>query len=230
MPTFPENIAAIRQAVLGRQVRSAIADSLEQTYEQYLNVQEFAEQMGVIKYIHVHLKDNNGYLWGDVNGDGVASNADLILVTRYTDQGQSIDPRGDGLTKWKDCVNFDSGSQDITVADRIALATLLAQKQDISDFIVRYTIVYADDSETTIWGVIPNLGAGAQRAPQWFTGDQMVGETSGIRSSSGIELAVVGDMYLNTSGGIFNGYIYKCTQGGAPNAAYWVYVGNLLSE
>lgn len=229
MPTFAENIAAIRQAVLGRQVRAAIADSLEQTYEQYLNVQEFADQMGVIKYVHVHLKDNNGYLWGDVNGDGVASNADLTLVSRYVDQGQSIDPRGDGTTRWKDCVNFDTSTSDIVVADRLTLATLLVQKQDINDYIARYTIVYADDSETTIWGIMPNLGAGAQRAPQWFNGDKMSGEYTGSRifNTSGIELAVVGDMYVHTSD-LSRGYIYRCVVGGPANAAQWVYAGRLF--
>ena len=95
MATFPQNIEAIRTAVLGREVRAAIADSLEQTYNQYQSVQEYAEQMSVLKYIDVQLRDTNGYLWGDVDGDGSVGNTDLLIVANYV-QGTPVNPRGDG--------------------------------------------------------------------------------------------------------------------------------------
>lgn len=153
MATFPQNIEAIRTAVLGREVRAAIADSLEQTYNQYQSVEEYAEQMSVLKYIDVQLRDTNGYLWGDVDGDGSVGNTDLLIVANYV-QGTPVNPRGDGTTAWKSCVNFDTSSSDITNADRAILASLISQKKSTKDVIVRYVLEYEDEHKVYLWGVV----------------------------------------------------------------------------
>ena len=154
MATFAQNIAAIRTAVLGKDVREAIAESLEQTYGQYQSVENFVDQMSVLKYVDVQIRDINNFLWGDVDGDGVVSNTDLTLVARYV-SGISIDPRGTGNTAWKTCVNFDATSADITDADRAILAALISQKKYTNDVIARYTFEYEDEHKVYLWGVIP---------------------------------------------------------------------------
>ena len=47
--------------------------------------------------------------------------------------------------------------------------------------------------------------------------------TDTASKDSGIQNALVNDLYLNTS----NSNIYKCTVAGNPSAAKWVYVGNI---
>lgn len=154
MATFPENIAAIRTAVLGREVRTAIADSLEQTYDQYVSVEDFVEQMGVLKYVDFTIRDSYGFLWGDVNGDDVVSNSDLIIVQNYIN-GISVDPRSDGTTRWKTCVNFDTSTSDITESDRLIFATLISHKMSSDDYIARYHYTYENGSSVYLWGIIP---------------------------------------------------------------------------
>lgn len=226
--TFPQNIADIRSAVWGYQVREAIAEAMEQTYSQYQNVEDFVEQMSVLKYVDVSIRDTYGYLWGDVNGDGVVNNSDLIIVQNYVN-GISVNPRGDGTTQWKSCVNFDTSTGDITNSDRQILATLIAHRSNPKDLIARYTFTYADEHYVYIWGTIPNIGV--QRAPQWFTGDKMSGEYTGPRifNNSGIESAVVGDIYLHTAD-LSRGNLYKCVLGGESSVAQWVYAGNIFGS
>ena len=63
---------------------------------------------------------------------------------------------------------------------------------------------------------------------QWYTGTGITGTstTPTSYSSSGVSSAKVGDMYLNTS--TYN--TYRCTVGGAPAAAKWVYVNNIKGQ
>lgn len=57
----------------------------------------------------------------------------------------------------------------------------------------------------------------------WRTGTGITGTstTAQVFSGSGIASASAGDRYLNTE----TYYMYRCTQGGAPNVATWVYIG-----
>lgn len=63
---------------------------------------------------------------------------------------------------------------------------------------------------------------------QWYTGTGITGTstTPTSYSSSGVSSAKVGDMYLNTS--TYN--TYRCTVGGVPAAAKWVYVNNIKGQ
>ena len=60
---------------------------------------------------------------------------------------------------------------------------------------------------------------------QWYTGTAITGtsSTATVFSGSGIAEARVGDMYLNTS----TQNTYRCTLGGEPAVAEWVYVSNI---
>ena len=63
---------------------------------------------------------------------------------------------------------------------------------------------------------------------QWYSGTGITGTstTATSFSGSGVTLAQVGDMYLNTS--TMN--TYRCTVGGAASAAKWVYVSCIKGE
>lgn len=64
-------------------------------------------------------------------------------------------------------------------------------------------------------------GAAGARGNLWYTGTAITGTstTAKVFPSSGIKIAKVGDMYLNTSAY----YIYRCTKTGAASTAQWVY-------
>lgn len=67
MATLEENIAAIRTARYGRQVRSAIADSLDQVHDEYANIKtqdletydRFSTMYAFTPYEHKHKTDNS---------------------------------------------------------------------------------------------------------------------------------------------------------------------------
>ena len=63
---------------------------------------------------------------------------------------------------------------------------------------------------------------------QWYTGTGITGTSTSPTSfsGSGVASAKVGDMYLNTS----TYSTYRCTVGGAPAAAKWVYVNNIKGQ
>ena len=72
-----------------------------------------------------------------------------------------------------------------------------------------------------IKGATGDTGEGAV----WYTGTKITGTstTATVFSGSGITVAKIGDMYLNTS--TYN--TYRCTVAGAASAAKWVYVNNI---
>lgn len=60
-----------------------------------------------------------------------------------------------------------------------------------------------------------------ERGSMWYTGLAIDGEAeSAIFPLSGIESAIIGDMYLNKESGV----VYTCIKGGAPDVAEWAYV------
>lgn len=68
-------------------------------------------------------------------------------------------------------------------------------------------------------------GAAGAAGAVWYTGTAIATTTTAatVYSTSGVENANVGDMYLNTS----KGYTYKCTLGGNAATAKWSYVGSI---
>lgn len=66
------------------------------------------------------------------------------------------------------------------------------------------------------------LNLGKVVGSQWYTGTGVTGtSTTGTAfSGSGVESAIVGDMYLNTS----TSNIYQCTASGAASVAKWKYI------
>lgn len=60
---------------------------------------------------------------------------------------------------------------------------------------------------------------------KWYTGTGVTGSssTASIFSNSGVSLAEVGDLYLNT-GTVYNGYVYECTVRGTASVAKWKYL------
>lgn len=80
----------------------------------------------------------------------------------------------------------------------------------------------------TAWGVeafelVDGITKTSSRIINHWYGTAITGTetTPTIFSSSGITLAVGGDVYINTS----NGNIYECQTGGVPGTATWVYIG-----
>jgi len=65
----------------------------------------------------------------------------------------------------------------------------------------------------------------AGSSSQWYTGTAITGTSTAptVFDDSGIENARIGDMYLNTS----TQNTYRCTLGGGPDVAEWVYVSNI---
>lgn len=63
---------------------------------------------------------------------------------------------------------------------------------------------------------------------RWYTGTGITGtsSTAQVFSGSGVTMAVVGDMYLNTS----TSNTYRCTKGGGPSVAEWVYECNIKGD
>ena len=74
-------------------------------------------------------------------------------------------------------------------------------------------------------GPTGSQGAQGIRGSNWYTGTIVTGTNTSdtVFKDSGIQNALVNDLYLNTS----NSNIYKCTVAGNPSAAKWVYVGNI---
>ena len=74
-------------------------------------------------------------------------------------------------------------------------------------------------------GPTGSQGAQGIRGSNWYTGTTVTGTNTSdtVFKDSGIQNALVNDLYLNTS----NSNIYKCTVAGNPSAAKWVYVGNI---
>lgn len=62
----------------------------------------------------------------------------------------------------------------------------------------------------------------------WTAGNAITGtSTTPTAYATGITLAQVGDMYINTGALPNTGYIYKCTVGGNASTALWVYIANI---
>ncbi len=86
-------------------------------------------------------------------------------------------------------------------------------------------------------GPIGPQGEQGERGPQglqgatgasssWYAGTAISGDTTSsgkVFSSSGILLAQIGDMYLNTD----TSNVYRCLNGGPASNALWVYVANI---
>ena len=91
--------------------------------------------------------------------------------------------------------------------------------------------IYLYDGITHAWidyGTIqgPTGATGAKgEATYWYTGTTITGTSTSdtIFSGSGIALANIKDLYLNTT----TDNIYKCTLGGNASTATWVYIGNI---
>lgn len=82
-----------------------------------------------------------------------------------------------------------------------------------------------DKGDTGAAGAKGATGATGTRGSRWTNGTAISGTatTGTIFSSSGINDALVNDMYLNTS----TGYVYKCTVAGAATVAKWAYIGSI---
>lgn len=72
------------------------------------------------------------------------------------------------------------------------------------------------------------MGGESVEGGKWYQGTGITGTstTPTIFSGSGVTSAAVGDMYLNKS----TSNTYRCTVGGAPNVAKWVYVNNIKGK
>ena len=68
-------------------------------------------------------------------------------------------------------------------------------------------------------------GDTGQRGSLWYQGTAITGTstTGTVFSGSGIDSALIGDKYLNTS----NGNVYNCTLAGNASTAKWAYAGNI---
>lgn len=76
--------------------------------------------------------------------------------------------------------------------------------------------------------VIEMGGVPVENGGRWYTGTGITGTstTAQVFSGSGVTSAVVGDMYLNTS----TNNTYRCTKGGGPSVAKWVYECNIKGD
>ena len=72
-------------------------------------------------------------------------------------------------------------------------------------------------------GLQGETGDDGSRGSQWFTGTALTHTTGSASTATGIELALVGDMYLNTE----TSNVYQCTTGGASGTAVWAYLMNI---
>lgn len=88
----------------------------------------------------------------------------------------------------------------------------------------KIVFTYTDATTSNPMYSVAKQGVSGSSA-QWYTGTGITGTstTPTSFSGSGVSSAKVGDMYLNTS--TYN--TYRCTTGGAPAAAKWVYVNNI---
>ena len=91
-----------------------------------------------------------------------------------------------------------------------------------------YRCTTAGNASTAKWVYVSNIrGAtgGTGSGAVWYTGTGITGTstTATVFSNSGVSSTKAGDMYLNTS----TQNTYRCTLGGGPSAAKWVYVSNI---
>lgn len=105
------------------------------------------------------------------------------------------------------------------VGDGYSVGTVAPYNIYIYDGIIHAWIDYG-----TIQGPTGATGPKGE-ATYWYTGTAITGTSTSdtIFSGSGITLANIKDLYLNTE----TGNIYKCTLGGNAFTATWVYIGNI---
>ena len=86
-------------------------------------------------------------------------------------------------------------------------------------------ILDIDDDESHNKSAVMRYDVFPDRGSSWFSGTGITGTfTEGtLFQSSGVDNAIVGDMYMNTS----TSNVYTCVTEGTPNVAKWSYIGSI---
>lgn len=122
-------------------------------------------------------------------------------------------------SKWSSVFGDDTDTEKKNpIVKELAVSTEYLQNGNINNIL---TATYSDNNtrDFTIYG---NKG---DRGSQWFYGTALTGTstTPTVFAESGIELAIVGDVYRNTD----TQETYQCVKSGSANNAQWVYTGSL---
>lgn len=96
------------------------------------------------------------------------------------------------------------------------------------------TVTASKSGDTTTITIVNKTGTTTQtisdgaRGATWYAGTSITGTSTAdtVFSGSGVESAIVGDHYLNTS----TQNVYVCTLGGAASVAKWKYEQNIKGE
>ena len=92
----------------------------------------------------------------------------------------------------------------------------------------KQTIKYTTGDPTVTSRIVCVKGVDGVNGGRWYSGTVINGGagTTQIYTSSGIESAVIGDMYFNTS----TNDTYRCTTAGDASIAKWTYVANIKGK
>ena len=170
--------------------------------------------MADLQKVRIQLYDDNETLLGDVD---VMTSAEAVLFA----DGETFQNKLDsGKLKGEKGETGAKGAAGTAATVTVGTVTTGAAGSNA-------TVTNAGSANAAVLNfVIPKgaTGAAGQRGSQAYAGTGITGTntTATIFTNSGVDTALINDLYFNVSTGNF----YQCTVAGAASVAKWVYKGS----
>lgn len=148
--------------------------------------------------------------------------------------GPKGDSGGEGLrgprgSYWYTGNNITGGSTTPSVYPLSGIADAAYGDMYVNSSGEVYNCTLAGDPNNAMWvyTTVKITGPQGERGTRWFTGIGITGEDASQSltfPNSGVDEAIIDDQFLNSQ----TGNVYKCTKGGAPDVATWIYHSNIM--
>lgn len=200
MANISAELAAIMAAVYGNQVRGSIHDAIDKINK----ASEVVLSVGT--EVDSPTSSSTGFYQ-----DSFYLNSDTYDLWKCT-----------GTNAWQNQGNL-KGTDGENGEDGRGIVSIT--KTSTSGLTDTYTISYTDSTTSTFTVVNGANGEKGADGNKWYKGTGVSGQSATPTAfpNSGVTLAVIGDMFLNSS----EGAVYNCTLGGNASTALWAYLFTL---